>query len=144
MKPLQRNAENQQPATVTAAERTITLPSGQHLSKGCYTKRTGLYPFNFGLLRPFQERCCDVVKLPLTNNESKQLARNHKLSNQRKTKNLLSTVNFSKAYPLYKCQSASFYRETNGLFTYRDRPRVKRIELECTRLILGHLHRVFT
>jgi hypothetical protein len=26
--------------------RTITLPSGQHLSKGCYTKRTGLYPCN--------------------------------------------------------------------------------------------------
>jgi hypothetical protein len=26
--------------------RTITLPSGQHLSKGCYPKRTGLYPCN--------------------------------------------------------------------------------------------------
>jgi hypothetical protein len=34
-KPLQRYAEDQQPATVTAAERTITLPSGQYLSKGC-------------------------------------------------------------------------------------------------------------
>jgi transposase len=26
--------------------RTKTLPSGQHLSKGCYPKRTGLYPCN--------------------------------------------------------------------------------------------------
>jgi hypothetical protein len=25
--------------------RTITLPNGQHLSKGCYPRRTGLYPF---------------------------------------------------------------------------------------------------
>jgi hypothetical protein len=26
--------------------RTITLPNGQHLSKGCYPRRTGLYPCN--------------------------------------------------------------------------------------------------
>jgi hypothetical protein len=28
------------------SKRTITLPSGQHLSKGCYTKIIGLYPCN--------------------------------------------------------------------------------------------------
>jgi hypothetical protein len=34
-------------------ERTITLPSGQHLSKGCYPKRVGLYPFNSAPRAPF-------------------------------------------------------------------------------------------
>jgi hypothetical protein len=58
-KPLQRYAEDQQPATVTAAERTITLPSGQHLSKGCYPKRTGLYPFNSSPLCSFRIRLSD-------------------------------------------------------------------------------------
>jgi hypothetical protein len=28
------------------SRRIITLPSGQHFSKGCYPKRTGLYPCN--------------------------------------------------------------------------------------------------
>jgi hypothetical protein len=59
MKPLQRYAEDQQPATVTAAERAITLPNGQHLSKGCYPKRTGLYPFNSGHLCSFWIRLSD-------------------------------------------------------------------------------------
>jgi hypothetical protein len=58
-KPLQIYAEDQQPTTVTAAERTITLPSGQHLSKGCYPKRTGLYPFNSGPLCSFRIRLSD-------------------------------------------------------------------------------------
>jgi hypothetical protein len=29
-----------------AVRRTITLPSGQHLSKDYYPKRIGLYPYN--------------------------------------------------------------------------------------------------
>jgi hypothetical protein len=48
-------------------------------------------------------------------------------------------MNFSKADPLYKCRSVSFYREASGLFTYRDCPRVKWIKIECTRLFLGSL-----
>jgi len=31
-------------------ERTTTLPNGQHLSKGCYPKRIGLYPITGPLL----------------------------------------------------------------------------------------------
>jgi hypothetical protein len=58
-KPLQRYAEDQQPATVTATEWTITLSSGQHLSKGCYPKRTGLYSFNSGPLCSFRIRLSD-------------------------------------------------------------------------------------
>jgi hypothetical protein len=63
-------------------------------------------------------------------------------SNQypRETKNSFLTVNFSKANPLYKCRSASFYREMNGLFTYRDCHHVKWINTKCARLILGGLH----
>jgi hypothetical protein len=48
-------------------------------------------------------------------------------------------VNFSKVDPLYERRSVSFYREASGIFTYRDYPRVKRIETECNRLILGNL-----
>jgi hypothetical protein len=33
-------------------------------------------------------------------------------------KGLFSTVDFSKADPLYKCRSVSFYREADGLFTF--------------------------
>jgi hypothetical protein len=44
---------------------------------------------------------------------------------QKEDQNYFSTVNFSKADPLYKCRSASFYTETNELFTYRDCPHVK-------------------
>jgi hypothetical protein len=58
-KPLQRYAEDQQPATVTAAEQIITLPSGQHLSKGFYPTRTGLYSFNSGPLCSFRIRLTD-------------------------------------------------------------------------------------
>jgi hypothetical protein len=58
---------------------------------------------------------------------------------QKKTKSSFSTVNFSKVDPLYKCRSVSFYREASELFTYRDYPRVKWIETECARLILGSL-----
>jgi hypothetical protein len=58
---------------------------------------------------------------------------------QKKTKRSFSTVNFSKVDPLYKYRSVSFYREASGLFTYWNYPRVKRIETECTRLILGSL-----
>jgi hypothetical protein len=62
------------------------------------------------------------------------------LTNTQERKNSFSTVNFSKVDPLYKCRSASFYREMNELFTYRDYPRVKWINTECARLILGGLH----
>jgi hypothetical protein len=55
-KPLQGYAENQQPTIVIAVERTITLPNGQHLSQGCYPKRTGLYPFNSAPPVPLSEK----------------------------------------------------------------------------------------
>jgi hypothetical protein len=86
--------------------------------------------------------CCVVAKLPHTNNERKQKTRRLKLRRMHKwkTKSSFSTVNFSKADPLCKCWSASFYRETNKIFAYRDYPHVKRINIECARLILGSLH----
>jgi hypothetical protein len=86
--------------------------------------------------------CCGLAKLPFTNNEGKLKAQEtkpelrHELE---KTKSSFSTVNFSKGDPLYKCRSVSFYREASELFTYRDYPRVKQIETECARLILGSL-----
>jgi hypothetical protein len=46
MKPLQRHAKAPITHDSYSSGRTITLPSGQHLSKGCYPKRTGLYPCN--------------------------------------------------------------------------------------------------
>jgi hypothetical protein len=46
---------------------------------------------------------------------------------------------FLKSDPLYKCQSVSIYREADKLFTFREYPRVKRIETECARLLLGNL-----
>lgn len=56
-----------------------------------------------------------------TDNERELRIREPKLRRMqtKRTKNSLSIVNFSKSQPLYKCRSASFYRETNGLFTYR-------------------------
>jgi hypothetical protein len=54
-------------------------------------------------------------------------------------KALYTAVDFSKADPFYKCRSVSFYREANGLFTFREYPRVKRIKTECARLFLGNL-----
>jgi hypothetical protein len=89
-----------------------------------------------------ESACCGVAKLPYTNNERENKAREPtlKLSHkQKKTKNSFSIVNFSKVDPLYKCRSVSFYREKNGLFTYRDCPHVKRIKTECARLISGGL-----
>jgi hypothetical protein len=46
---------------------------------------------------------------------------------------------FLKSLSFYKCRSTSFYREMNELFTYRDCPRVKRIDTKCARLILEGL-----
>jgi hypothetical protein len=46
MKPLQRYAKAPTTHDNYNSGRTITLPSGQHLSKGCYPKRTGLCPCN--------------------------------------------------------------------------------------------------
>jgi hypothetical protein len=45
-KPLQRYAKAPTTHDSYSSGRTITLPSGHHLSKGCYPKRTGLYPCN--------------------------------------------------------------------------------------------------
>jgi hypothetical protein len=87
--------------------------------------------------------CCGVAKLPFTNNERKRKAQEPKPKlqhKQKKTKSSFSTVNFSKAGPFYKCRSVSFYSEASRLFTYRNYPRVKRINRECARLIFGSLH----
>jgi hypothetical protein len=46
MKPLQRYAKAPTTHDSYSSWRTITLPNGQRLSKGCYPKRTGLYPCN--------------------------------------------------------------------------------------------------
>jgi hypothetical protein len=62
-----------------------------------------------------------------------------RILNRRQPKALYSTVYFSKVDPVYKCQSFSFYREANGLFTFREYPHVKRIKTECARLFLGDL-----
>jgi hypothetical protein len=45
-KPLQRHAKAPTTHDSYSSGRTITLPSGQHFSKGCYPKRIGLYPCN--------------------------------------------------------------------------------------------------
>ena len=58
-KPLQRYAKAPTTHDSYSSGRTITLPSGQHLSKGCYPKRTGLYPFNSGPLYSFRIRLSD-------------------------------------------------------------------------------------
>jgi hypothetical protein len=74
--------------------------------------------------------CCGVAKLPYNNNERNQEAQEPKPKlrfKQKETTRSSSKVNFSKVDPHYKCRSVSFYRETSGLFTYRDYPRVKRI-----------------
>jgi hypothetical protein len=59
--------------------------------------------------------------------------------NEGQAKASFATVDFSKADPLYKRRSVSFYREAGGLFTFREHPRVKRIKTECARLSLGNL-----
>jgi hypothetical protein len=46
MKPLQRHAKAPTTHDIYSSGWTITLPSGQHLSKGCYPKRTRLYTCN--------------------------------------------------------------------------------------------------
>jgi hypothetical protein len=46
MKPLQRYAKAPTTHDSYSSGWTITLPNGQHFSKGCYPKRTGLYPRN--------------------------------------------------------------------------------------------------
>jgi hypothetical protein len=56
MKPLQRYAQAPTTHDSYSSGRTITLPSGQHLSKGCYPKRTGLYPCNPNPLCSFRIR----------------------------------------------------------------------------------------
>jgi hypothetical protein len=48
-------------------------------------------------------------------------------------------VEFLKVDPLYMRLSVSFYREADGLFTFREHPRVKRIKVECARLSSGNL-----
>jgi hypothetical protein len=55
-----------------------------------------------------------------TINEREQKTREPKCRRmqKKKTKKSFSTVNFLKVDPLYKRRSASFYRETNKLFTY--------------------------
>jgi hypothetical protein len=45
-KPLPRYAKAPATHDSYSSGQTITLPSGQHLSKGCYPKRTELYPCN--------------------------------------------------------------------------------------------------
>jgi hypothetical protein len=88
------------------------------------------------------ESCSGVAKLPFTNNGRNLKAQEPKPKlkyKQKKTKCSFSTVNFSNVDPLYKFRSVSFYMEVSRLFTYRDYPRVKRIETECARLILGSL-----
>jgi hypothetical protein len=40
---------------------TITLPSGQHLSKGCYPKRTGVYPCNSDPPCSFRKRAIKSI-----------------------------------------------------------------------------------
>jgi hypothetical protein len=90
----------------------------------------------------FHPNCCGVAELPFTNNEGKLKSQESKPKlrhKRKKTKDTFSTVNFLKVDPLYKCRSVSFYREASRLFTYRDYPRVKRIETEYARLILGSL-----
>jgi hypothetical protein len=91
----------------------------------------------------WHRECCGVAKLPFTNNERKTKLKNQNQnlnSNKQKgTKSTFLIVNFSKADPLYKCRSVSFYREANRLFTYREYPHVKRIKTECARLFLGSL-----
>jgi hypothetical protein len=42
-----------------------------------------------------------------------------KTQNKGQPKALFLTVDFSKVDPLYKCRSVSFYREVDGLFTFR-------------------------
>jgi hypothetical protein len=46
MKPLRRYAKAPPTHDSYSSGRTITIPGGQHLSKGSYPKRTGLYPCN--------------------------------------------------------------------------------------------------
>jgi hypothetical protein len=81
-----------------------------------FLKNVGTLLFNSHIFW-WVEICCDVAKLPLMNNERKQKTRKLKLrrTQETKTKSPFLTVNFSKAHPLYKCQSTSFYRETDGL-----------------------------
>jgi hypothetical protein len=86
--------------------------------------------------------CCGVAKLPFTNNERKLKTKESKPKlrlKQKKPKVLSQQWIFLKIDPLYKCRSVSFYREVGRLFSYRDYLRVKRIETECARLILGSL-----
>jgi hypothetical protein len=88
--------------------------------------------------------CCDVAKLPLTNNERKQRAQDRK-HNQipKEDQNLsLNSEILKSRSPLQVPvgRSASFYRETKELFTYRDYPHVKRMEQGFTRLFLGNLY----
>jgi hypothetical protein len=44
--------------------RTITLPSGQHLSKGCYPKSTKLYPWNPDLPLLLLEKGHHINRIP--------------------------------------------------------------------------------
>jgi hypothetical protein len=62
-----------------------------------------------------------------------------KTQDESQPKAIYSTVDFSKVDPLYMCRSVSFYREADGLFTFREHPRVKRIKTECARLSSGNL-----
>jgi hypothetical protein len=64
-------------------------------------------------------------QLSHTNNERRQKLPKTKMLNEGQTKASFSTEDFSKADPLYKCRSVSFYREAGGLFTFREHPRVK-------------------
>jgi hypothetical protein len=64
MKPLQRKEEKPTACDSYSSGRTITLPNGQHLSKGCYPRRTGLYPCNPEPPVPLSEKGYQLTHSP--------------------------------------------------------------------------------
>jgi hypothetical protein len=79
-------------------------------------------------LKKLQPLLCNSKLLTRTMNEE-QRAQDQRLNRIPKgdQKLFVNSVILKSRSPL-QCQSTSFYRETNGLFTYRDCPRVKRIK----------------
>jgi hypothetical protein len=86
-------------------------------------------------------RCCGESRTfrTRTMKGNKSSRTKTKTQNKGQPKALFLTVDFSKVDPLYKCRSVSFYREVDGLFTFREHPCVKRIKTECARLSSGNL-----
>jgi hypothetical protein len=79
-------------------------------------------------------------KLPCTNNEIKQNLKNqNQNTKQRIAKSSFLNSRFLKSRSLLQVSFVSFYREANGLFTFREHPRVKRIKTECARLFPGNI-----